>query len=56
MEIIVKVNKLEDVYTLDNVDAYLLANRQFSYRFVESFCINKINKVRKYAHENNKKV
>ena len=42
MEIIVKVNKLEDVYTLDNVDAYLLANRQFSYRFVESFCINKI--------------
>ena len=56
MEIIVKVNKLEDVYTLDNVDAYLLANRQFSYRFVESFCINKINKVRKYAHDNNKKV
>lgn len=56
MEIIVKVNKLEDVYTLDNVDAYLLANRQFSYRFVESFCINKINKVRKYAHENNKKI
>lgn len=56
MEIIVKVNKLEDVYTLDKVDAYLLANRQFSYRFVESFCINKINKVRKYAHDNNKKV
>lgn len=56
MQIIVKVNKLEDVYTLDNVDAYLLANRQFSYRFVESFCINKINKVRKYAHDNNKKV
>ena len=50
------INKLEDVYTLDNVDAYLLANRQFSYRFVESFCINKINKVRKYAHDNNKKV
>ena len=56
MEIVVKVNKLDDVYTLDNVDAYLLANRQFSYRFDESFCINKINKVRKYAHDNNKKV
>ena len=42
MELIVKVNKLNDIYTLDNADAYLVANRHFSYRYDESFCINKI--------------
>ena len=56
MEIVVKINKLEDLYVLDNVDGYLLANRHFSYRFDESFCINKIKRVKAFARKNNKKV
>ena len=56
MELIVKVNKLNDVYTLNNADAYLLSNKRFSYRYDESFCINKIRSVKKYCKENNKKV
>ena len=46
MEIIVKVNKLNDIFLLDNADAYLLSNKHFSYRYDESFCINKIRKVK----------
>ena len=56
MEIIVKLNKLDDLYVLDNADSYLIANRKFSYRFDKSFCINKTRIVKKYCKENNKKV
>ena len=56
MELIVKVNKLNDIYTLDNADAYLVANRHFSYRYDESFCINKIRTVKNYCKKNNKKI
>lgn len=56
MELVVKVNKLEDIYVMNNADAYLVANRHFSYRFVESFCINKIRKVKTYCKQNNKKL
>ena len=56
MEIIVKVNKLNDIFLLDNADAYLLSNKHFSYRYDESFCINKIRKVKSFCKQNNKKV
>lgn len=56
MEIIVKINKLIDIEELNNADGYLLSNRHFSYRFDESFCINKIKKVKTFAKRNNKKV
>ena len=56
MEIIVKVNKLNDIEKLDKVDGYLLSNRHFSYRFDESFCINKIRKVKTFAKKHGKKV
>ena len=56
MELIVKVNKLNDIYTLDNADSYLLSNRHFSYRYDESFCINKIRTVKNHCKKNNKKV
>lgn len=56
MEIIVKLNKLNDLYIIDNADSYLLSNRKFSYRFDESFCINKVRKVKTYCKNNNKKV
>ena len=56
MEIIVKVNKLDDIFLLDNADAYLLANKHFSYRYDESFCINKIRKVMTHCKKVNKKV
>ena len=56
MEIVVKLNKLDDLYVLNNADSYLIANRKFSYRFDKSFCINKTRIVKKYCKENNKKV
>lgn len=56
MEILVKLNNIDDMYILNNADSYLLANRKFSYRFDKSFCINKIKKVKSYCKENNKKV
>lgn len=56
MEIIVKLNKLDDLYVLDNADSYLIANRKFSYRFDKSFCLNKTRTVKTYCKQNNKKV
>lgn len=56
MEIVVKVNKLNDIYVLNNADSYLISNKTFSYRYDESFCINKIKKVKSFCKKNNKKV
>ena len=56
METIVKLNKLNDLYIIDNADSYLLSNRKFSYRFDESFCINKTRRVKTYCKQNGKKV
>lgn len=56
MEIVVKINKLKDIEIIKNADAFLLSNRHFSYRFDESFCINKIRKVKNFCKQNNKKV
>lgn len=56
MEILVKLNKIEDLEVLNNADSYLVANRKFSYRFDKSFCINKIRKVKAFCKQHNKKV
>ena len=56
MEFIVKLNKLDDLYIIDNASSYLIANRKFSYRYDKSFCLNKTRIVKKYCKENNKKV
>ena len=56
MEFIVKLNKLDDLYIVNNADSYLIANRKFSYRYDKSFCLNKTRIVKKYCKENNKKV
>lgn len=56
MEIVVKVNKFEDIEKLNNASSYLLANKNFSYRFDESFSLSKIKLVKKYCIKNNKKV
>ena len=56
MEIVVKVNKFEDIEKLNNVSSYLLANKNFSYRYDESFSLSKIKIVKKYCVKNNKKV
>ena len=56
MELIVKLNKLDDLYVIDNADSYLISNRKFSYRFDKSFCVNKTRTVKSYCKQNNKKV
>lgn len=56
MEFIVKLNKLDDLYIVNNADSYLISNRKFSYRYDKSFCLNKTRIVKKYCKENNKKV
>lgn len=56
MEFIVKLNKLDDLYVIDNASSYLITNRKFSYRYDKSFCLNKTRIVKKYCKENNKKV
>lgn len=56
MELVIKINKLNDIYTLNNADAFLVSNKHFSYRYDESFCINKIRKVNNFCKENNKKL
>lgn len=56
MEIVIKINNLEDINILTNADAYLLANKHFSYRYKNSFNLNDIKKVKKHCLKNNKKV
>lgn len=56
MEVVVKINKLNDINIINNADAYLLANKHFSYRYDESFCIRKIKQVKSFCKKNNKKV
>ena len=56
MEIVVKINKLDDIYLVENADAFLLSNKHFSYRYDESFCINKIRKVKTFCKQHNKKL
>ena len=56
MELIVKINHFNDLYILSNADSYLLSNKDFSYRFDESFNKAKIISAVKYCHKNNKKV
>lgn len=56
MEIIVKLNKLDDLYVLDNADSYLIANRKFSYRYDKSFCLNKTRTIKTHCKQNNKKI
>ena len=56
MELVIKINKLNDIYTLNNADAFLVSNKHFSYRYDESFCINKIRKVKTFCKNNNKKL
>ena len=48
MEIVVKVNKFEDIEKLNNASSYLLANKNFSYRYDESFSLSKIKLVKDY--------
>ena len=54
MELVIKINKLNDIYTLNNADAFLVSNKHFSYRYDESFCINKIRKVKTFCKNNYK--
>ena len=56
MEIVVKVNKFEDIEKLNNASSYLLANKNFSYRYDESFSLSKIKLVKDYCIKNNKKL
>lgn len=56
MEIVIKINHFEDINVLTNADAYLLANKRFSYRYNDSFNLNEIKKVKRYCMKNNKKV
>ena len=56
MEIIVKINKIEDIYVLNNADGYLISNSSFSYRFDHSFTLNEIKKINKFCKDNNKKM
>ena len=56
MEIVVKVNKFEDIEKLNNASSYLLANKNFSYRYDESFSLCKIKLVKDYCIKNNKKL
>lgn len=56
MEIVVKVNKFDDIEKLNNASSYLLANKNFSYRYDESFSLSKIKLVKDYCIKNNKKL
>lgn len=56
MEIVAKVNKFEDIEKLNNASSYLLANKNFSYRYDESFSLSKIKLVKDYCIKNNKKL
>lgn len=56
MEIIVKVNEYDDIYKLNNANSYLLANKNFSYRYTHSFTINEIKQVKALCKKENKKV
>lgn len=56
MEIVVKVNKFADIEKLNNASSYLLANKNFSYRYDESFSLSKIKLVKDYCIKNNKKL
>ena len=56
MEIIVKVNEYDDIYKLNNANSYLLANKNFSYRYNHSFTINEIKQVKAFCKKENKKV
>ena len=55
MNIIVKVNELEDVFFLDNANGYILSVRNFSCRYKNSFSLSDIKKVKKYVFANIKK-
>lgn len=44
MEIIVKINKSEDIHSLLNADAFLLSHKNFSFRYDESFSLQKTKK------------
>jgi len=56
MNLIIKINRFIDIDKLELANGYILSSRFFSYRFDESFCINKTKKVIEKVHPLNKKV
>ena len=56
MLLLVKVNQYNDVSYLDNANGYILANRNFSYRFEHSFTLNEIQKINSFCKKTNKKI
>ncbi len=55
MKIAVKINKLEDIYSI-NADSYLLTSKNFSIRFYHEFTLSEIRKVKEYCKKNNKEL
>lgn len=54
MKAFVKINTFDDIYTLSNADAFIVANKNVSYRYHDSFNLDMIRKIKRYCTKNNK--
>lgn len=55
MKIAVKINKLEDIYSI-KADSYLLTSKNFSIRFYHEFSLLEIKKAKEYCQKNGKEL
>lgn len=51
MELIVKVNRMEDIALLDQADAFLLAHEDFSLRYEHSFSLEEIKQLKRASSQ-----